>query len=350
VSDRRPFLRNCWYAAAWDHEVGRTPLARTFLHEPVVLYRRADGRPVALADRCCHRALPLSLGSIEGDALRCGYHGLLFDASGACVQVPGQTAIPPGARVASYPVVDRYGWIWIWMGEAALADEKLLPNWWWMTHPEWRVVKGEPVFYVKCDYQLVTDNLLDLSHLTFVHAGNIGTNAVAETAFKTHRFDDGVRMTRWIIDSPPPPMYRELGRFTGNVDRWQIVETRLPTYTDVFAGCAVTGTGAPQGDRSRGVEFHNLNTATPETETTTHYFYAHARNFRLDDASVDEFYRRDFRAVFYQDVVILDAQQRNMERFAGADQIEINVDGPALTVRRLLNARIAEENRAAAAA
>ena len=118
-------------------------------------------------------------------------------------------------------------------------------------------------------------------------AGSIGTNAVAEAAFKTERLDGGVRMSRWILDSAPPPMYRDLGRFTGEVDRWQIVETRLPTYTDVFAGCAVAGTGAPQGDRSKGIEFHNLNAATPETATTTHYFYAHARNFRIDDAAVD---------------------------------------------------------------
>jgi vanillate O-demethylase monooxygenase subunit len=259
--------------------------------------------------------------------------------------VPGQRAIPPGARVASYPVVERHGWIWIWMGEAARADAALLPDWWWMTDPAWKTVKGDPPFHVKCDYRLVTDNLLDLSHLTFVHAGSIGTNAVAETAFKTERLDGGVRMTRWILDSPPPAMYRDLGGFQGNVDRWQIVETRLPSYTDVFAGCAVAGTGAPQGDRSRGIEFHNLNAATPETATTTHYFYAHARNFRTADAAVDEVYRRDFRAVFHQDVVILDAQQGNIDRFAGADQIEINVDGPAMTVRRLLEARIAEEAR-----
>jgi vanillate O-demethylase monooxygenase subunit len=214
-----------------------------------------------------------------------------------------------------------------------------------MDHPDWRTVKGDPPFHVRCDYRLVTDNLLDLSHLSFVHAGSIGTSAVAETPCQTERLDGGVRMTRWILDAPPPPMYRDLGRFAGPVDRWQIVETRLPSYTDVFAGCAVAGTGAPQGDRSRGIEFHNLNTATPETATTTHYFYAHARNFRIDDPSVDEVYRTDFRAVFYQDVEVLDAQQANLDRFASGAGIDINVDAPALAVRRMLSERIAGEGR-----
>ena len=109
------FLRNCWYAAAWDDEVAEIPLARTILGEPVVLWRSADGRPAALEDRCCHRALPLSMGRPVGETLQCGYHGLRFDTAGRCVAVPGQSTIPPGARVRAYPLVERHGWVWIWM-------------------------------------------------------------------------------------------------------------------------------------------------------------------------------------------------------------------------------------------
>ena len=105
------FLRNCWYAAAWDDEVTETPLARTILGEPVVLYRTAEGRPAALADRCCHRALPLSMGRLVGETLQCGYHGLRFDTEGRCVAVPGQTTIPPGARVRAFPLAERHGWV-----------------------------------------------------------------------------------------------------------------------------------------------------------------------------------------------------------------------------------------------
>jgi phenylpropionate dioxygenase-like ring-hydroxylating dioxygenase large terminal subunit len=101
------FLRNSWYVAARSAEVARKPLARILLNEPVALYRKEDGTPVALEDRCCHRQLPLSMGRLEGDELRCGYHGLKFDASGTCVEIPGQTAIPPQARVRAYPLLER---------------------------------------------------------------------------------------------------------------------------------------------------------------------------------------------------------------------------------------------------
>ena len=114
------FLRNYWYVAALDEEVRDRPLGRTILGEPVVLFRTADGALHAFEDRCPHRQLPLSMGKIVGDALQCHYHGLRFDGSGKCVRVPGQDHIPQNARVRTYPVVERYRWIWIWMGDPAL--------------------------------------------------------------------------------------------------------------------------------------------------------------------------------------------------------------------------------------
>ena len=121
------FLRNCWYVAAWDHEVTRMNLLRrVLLDEPVVFYRTEDGRPVALADRCCHRHAPLSRGRLRGDALECPYHGFTYDPSGACILVPGQANIPPGARVRSYPVVERYNLVFIWTGDPDKADPKLI--------------------------------------------------------------------------------------------------------------------------------------------------------------------------------------------------------------------------------
>ena len=109
------YLTNRWYVAAWAEEIGDAPLARMIMDKPIVFYRTAGGVPVALADRCCHRALPLSMGQVIGDEIRCGYHGLRFDATGQCVDVPGQSTIPPDARVASYPVVERHRMVWIWM-------------------------------------------------------------------------------------------------------------------------------------------------------------------------------------------------------------------------------------------
>src|SRR2546423_7561339 len=122
------FLRNSWYVAARSAEVARKPLARILLNEPVALYRKEDGTPVALEDRCCHRQLPLSMGKLEGDDLRCGYHGLKFAPSGQCIEIPGQASIPPQARVRAYPLVERYRWLWIWMGAPERADPKLIPN------------------------------------------------------------------------------------------------------------------------------------------------------------------------------------------------------------------------------
>lgn len=337
------FLRNCWYAAAWDDEVSETPLARTILGEPVVLFRTPGGRLCALEDRCCHRALPLSMGRVEGETLQCGYHGLRFDADGRCVAVPGQTTIPPGARVRAFPLVERHGWVWIWMGEADAADPASVPDWWWMDHPEWRPVRGGAPFHVEANYLLLNDNLLDLSHVAYVHAGSIGTGNVADFPILSERGADCVRMSRMVEDSPPPPLYGRMGGFAGNVDRWQVAVSTLPAYNTVHAGCAPPGAGGPAAPDGTKVEFFNLNAITPETETTTHYFYAHARSFALDDPATDESFRVDFRRVFGEDISILGAQQANIDRRPGAASIDINVDGPGLAFRRMLAERIRAE-------
>ena len=337
------YLRNCWYAAAWDHEVGEAPFARTLLDEPVVLFRTADGTPAALQDRCCHRALPLSMGRVLGDSLQCGYHGLRFDRDGHCVEVPGQSTIPPGARVKSYPLVERHKWLWIWMGDPDLADDALIPDWWRMDHADWTPIKGGDPFHVQANYLLVNDNLLDLSHVAFVHDGSIGTGAVTDFPITTERGEDFVQMTRVVADSPPPPLYRDLGRFTGNVDRWQVAVSSLPAFNTVHAGCAPPGAGCAEAPLGERMEFFNLNAMTPETATTTHYFYAHTRSFRLDDAAVDEAFRKDFRAVFSEDIGIIDAQQVNMDRRPDGPSIDIGVDGPGMAFRRMLERRIAAE-------
>lgn len=336
------FLKNAWYAAAWDREVTRTPLARTFLNEPVVLYRCRDGTPVALEDRCCHRHVPLSLGVVVEDDIRCGYHGLKFDASGVCVEVPGQPAVPPGARVRAYPVVERWRWIWIWMGDPSRADPSRIPDWWWMDHPQWASTRPDP-FHVKCNYQLINDNVLDVTHLAYVHAGSIGSSAITEFPVRTERAGDKVRMTRWIIDRPAPPLYQSAGQFAGNVDRWQIVEHLPPAFSVNFAGCAPTGTGAPEGVRRGGIELMALSAPTPETDATTHYFFAFVRGFKLQDAEIDRMFATDFVAVFREDVVVLEAQQRMMSLLPDAPRVDIRVDAAPLAARRALAALIEAE-------
>jgi vanillate O-demethylase monooxygenase subunit len=342
------FLENAWYVAAWDTEVGREPLARTLLGEPVVLYRTGDGRAVALEDRCCHRHMPLSLGKVVEDELQCLYHGLRFDASGACVTVPGQATVPPGAAVRSFPVVERHGWVWIWMGDAARADAALIPDWWWMDHPEWTVVRGNEgrPLHIKCHYELVTDNLLDLTHLSFVHTDTIGADTILDYPVKTEREADRVRMTRLIPNQAPAPLYQMFGSFAGNVDRWQIVEAVVPCYCDVDVGSAEVGSGVLDGVRPQGIAFHALSVATPETATTTHQFYAHPRMFARDSAEIDEVYRVQFKRVFMEDVEIMEAQQDSIDRDPERPLVDINVDAPGLAVRALITERIAAENGA----
>ena len=201
------FLRNHWYVAATDKEIGAKPFGRILLGEPVVMYRAEDGTIIALEDRCPHRRLPLSMGKlIGGDVLQCHYHGLRFDRTGACVRVPGQDAIPANARVKTYPVVERYHWVWIWMGDVEKADPNLIVDYPPLADPKWRGLPG--YMHYKANWLLIVDNLSDFVHLAFVHTKTLG--GTEEYAFKTRpvaieRLDNGFRVERWHMNAPPPP-------------------------------------------------------------------------------------------------------------------------------------------------
>ncbi len=343
------FLRNCWYVAGWDHEVQRQNLfRRTICGEPVVFYRTGDGAPVALEDRCCHRHMPLSDGRLKGDNMECIYHGLRYDPTGACIHVPSQTSIPPEARVKSYPVAERYHWIWIWMGDPALADPHLIEDYHWMDHPDWRA-KGE-LLPLAGHYMLLVDNLLDLTHLQFVHPTTLGTDAIAQVPIKTEREGDLVRVTRWILDSRAPPFFQKAGGFTPdqNIDRWQIIEYTPPGFVRLDVGGALAGTGAPEGDRSQGFTMRNLNAITPETETSTHYFWAQAHDFGIDDPTVTELLYNQVHTAFLEDLAVIGAQQSNMEMLPGAPQVDLNQDSGGMQARRIIEDLIIAEKNARA--
>ncbi len=344
------FLRNAWYVAAWESEIGEEPLPRTILNDPVALFRTASGDIVALEDRCCHRALPLSLGTVVGDRIRCGYHGLEFDGTGACAKVPGQSRIPPGAEVRSYPVARRYGWVWIWTGDPSKADKALLPDWWWCDSPAWKTVpgRGGTPMHVKANYMLISDNLFDITHLSYVHTSSIGNSDIVDFPVKTERFERRAVMTRLVLDRPPAPFYSKAGGFAGNVDRWIITTSDLPCYIVNDAGSVEVGSGIAPGeaDEANGVEMKVMNVPTPETETTTHYFYAHARHFKVDSEEWDEIYRTQFTEVFDEDRVVLEAQQERMSRMPGAREIDVNADAPNILARKMLDELIAAERAA----
>lgn len=338
----RAYPENAWYAAAWDVEVQRSLLARTICNRPIVLYRKLDGTPVALADACWHRLLPLSLGTLHGDGVICGYHGLEFDDSGRCVYMPSQETINPSAYVKSYPLVERHRFVWLWMGEPALADPALIPDLHWNDDPAW-AADGKYI-HAECDYRLVVDNLMDLTHETYVHGSSIGNRAVAEAPFEATHGESTATITRWMIDIDAPPFWRgQLGR-SGNVDRWQIIRFQAPSTIAIDVGVAPTGTGAPQGDRSHGVNGFVLNTMTPETDRTCHYFWAFARNYRIDEQARTHALREGVAAIFREDERILAAQQKAIE--ANPDHViyNLNIDAGSMWARRLIERMIAEES------
>ena len=343
------YIRNAWYVAAWHHELpggaDRQPLARTLLGESVVLFRQADGTPAALEDRCPHRRMPLSMGTVVGDNLQCGYHGFTLNAAGRCVRIPGQDSIPEAARVRAYPVVEKWRWIWIWPGDPALADESLIPDVALNDRPDWAVTEGDPL-HVEGHCQLVVDNLMDGSHVSFVHKSTLGTDDVADIPVRAERDGDRVRMTRWILDRPPAPIYAALGGFEGNVDRWQIITFEPPAMVVVDMGSAAAGTGAPEGDRSRGVELQSFNLITPETDRSCFYFYTHVRNFALTDADVDRRVRDLFREAFLEDKAVIEAVQRGNERFPDSPRVDAAFDRAPTMARRTVE-RLARQEAAA---
>ena len=336
------FLKNTWYVAAESHEVTDGVLGRTICGDPVVLFRTDAGMPAALEDRCCHRHLPLSLGKRAGDRIQCGYHGLEFDASGTCVSVPGQSKVPPGAAVRAYPVVERHRYIWIWPGDPDKADEALIPDYHWNDDPDW--ISNTGYFYVEGNHQLLVDNLLDLSHVQFVHASTLGADGVTDAPLDTRRDGEKIRIDRWIMDRPPPPMFAKARGFPGTVDRWQLITWTAPSHVVIDAGCADAGTGARDGDRSRGITVFSNHTITPETDKSCHYFWHHARNFRLDDDALTKTLAKAAGTAFGEDVVILARQQRSIDTApAGWTSVDINADAGVLQARRVVDGLIAAE-------
>jgi len=341
------YLRNCWYVAAWHEEVGSVPFARTLLDESVVMYRKADGTPVALENRCCHRNLPLSLGKVQGDDIRCGYHGLLFAPSGKVIAIPGQATIPPGAQVKSYKLVEKWHWLWIWMGDPAKADESLIPDWYYMDHPDWIVAPGNggPPLHVKCNYELNNDNVLDLTHVQFTHASTLGGSAVGDFQAKTERGARKVRFIRYLYNVPPTPMFAKYVA-AKTVDRWMIADLEAPSHYILDAGIAPPGRGEPGHNRQGGVDFRAIISGTPETPRTMHLFYAQVRNFAHGDAALTDAWVDQFRQVFLEDVAVMEAQQEVIDRRPDAPTIDINSDTPTIAMRKLLVQLIAEEQAA----
>ncbi|WP_329468006.1 aromatic ring-hydroxylating dioxygenase subunit alpha [Streptomyces sp. NBC_01431] len=331
------FPQNYWYVAAWSKEVGRKLLSRTICGEPVVFYRSRDGQPVALADRCVHRRYPLSLGKLQDDSIECGYHGFVFDCSGTCTFVPGQDRVPRTARVPRYQVVERDKWIWIWIGDQSKADPALVPDAHWLDDPEWASV--EDMAYSPFRYSLLMDNLMDLSHETYLHAGLIGTPEIARTPFTTHVDNARNRVTfsRHMEAVACPPFYEKTTGYTTPIDRWQDVAFQPPAFWVNNVRVAPQGTPVgPNGDEG-GAHVKIVHGLTPETENSTWDFWAVVRDFALDDDSVSDALLTMNQEVVQQDLDALTVlEQVVANEPPGTQELSVEIDAGGLAARAML--------------
>ncbi|MGE0736865.1 MAG: Rieske 2Fe-2S domain-containing protein [Alphaproteobacteria bacterium] len=335
-------LRNYWYVAARADEIGRAPLARIICNELIVLYRTQAGQAVALRDLCSHRRAPLSKGKLVGDAIECAYHGLVFGAGGRCVKIPSQDDIPAQAHIDAFPAIDRWGLVWLWMGAAQDADSDLIPAKPWRADAAWNA-DSTHYYHVKASHMLMTDNLLDLGHVAYIHADTIGFNAAALKADPLVTDVEGttVRNTRILKNLDPAPAVKSWGNFTGKVDRHSISEWTPPCFTSIeFAN----------RNNEATVEFRIDHLITPETDATHHYWVLVSRNFRIDDHDLTKRIHADNDRVAAQDMDIVEAQQRMIELSPNYRDMPIRQDKGLMAAHRILERLYrAERSRAAEA-
>ena len=335
------FLRNHWYAAAWDGEIKHAPFGRTICGEPIVFFRQTNGSLTAFEDCCPHRLLPLSKGYLKSDRLVCKYHGLEFDECGRCIWMPGQQGVHKNADVRTYPVAEKHRFVWAWIGDPALADEQKIPDMHWCSDPSW-VFDGS-TYHVKCNYQLIVDNLMDLSHETYVHPSSIGQHEIAEAPIKVTSDETSATVTRWMHDVVPPPFWAANLKSTEKCDRWQICQFSLPSNVMIDVGVALTGTGAQQGNRSKGITGIVVNLMTPETETSTWYHWGMARNFQTTDRGLTLRIRDGQATVFAEDLDILESQQENVLRRKDRELLNLKIDAGGVYARRIIEREMARQ-------
>jgi len=338
------FVRNAWYVAAWADEVANQPLARRICNDPIVLFRDGTGKAAVLEDRCCHRAAPLHMGTVVERGIQCGYHGLIIDGAGRCVQVPGQTLVPPDARVRSYPAVEKDGMVWVWMGEPARADAAAILDYPYNTDTRLWPNKHD-VYPIKGNYMLMVDNLMDLTHLGFLHAKTVGGNPAAhiEAEMKTTRTERGLKFTRWMRNSVPPPTYVKAAGFRGRVDRWQEFEFVAPASVLQWTGAADANTGAYEGKRDGGFQFRLFHGLTPETETSCFYFWSVANGYRQNEPEATEQLFSEIAPTFLEDKEMVEAQQARLSEFGERGLVDIASDANRMHMRRMVERLIGAE-------
>jgi phenylpropionate dioxygenase-like ring-hydroxylating dioxygenase large terminal subunit len=336
------YLKNAWYVAGWSVEFTNKPIGRTILDDPIVLYRGRNNRVAALEDRCCHRGMPLSKGEVFDDDIRCEYHGLLFDGTGRCLEIPGQSIVPPSAGIRAYPVEEKDDLVWIWMGEPARANPDEIVRYPW--HKTWPYKAKSEI--LKCNYLLASDNLLDQTHGAYVHKSTLASepDAYANARMDTTPTPDGVKFTRWMLNCQPPGIYAKAVNFKGRVDRWQEFEYVAPSCILQFTGAVDVGRGAyDRGVRDGGFGLRMFYGITPETEDTTWFFWSTANGHRQNEPEATEQLFRSIEAAFKEDEVVLEAQHAMLRRLPDRPLINTSSDVARMHARLALERKIAAE-------
>lgn len=344
------FLRNCWYVAGWSKDYEHSLKAQTLLGENIVFYRQADGKPAALEDACPHRKLPLSMGQLEGDNVVCGYHGLTFDCTGRCTDSPTQRGMTPRrAVVRSYPVVDRYRLLWIWMGDPEKANPDEIFEIANFDNPNWGYTDGG-VLPIECNYLWVVDNLLDPSHVAWVHVTSFAGSGTDDQPLDMEKTDRGVIVSRWIYDQPASPYYKDLVRFDGNCDRKQHYEMCFPAIALNKSVYTPIGTGGPDNPIVEDTYVNiSYNFMTPVDEHNTQYIWFQHRNTDPNDKAISETMNAGAVMAFNEDKAILEAVHKGMDALI-TPHIDLGLDLGAKTFRMQLKRLIDGEQKETAGA
>ena len=336
------YVFNAWYVAGWSSEFDQQLCTREMLEQHLVMFRNSKGLVVALEDRCPHRQLPLSHGKLIGDDIQCGYHGLTFDCSGRCVRIPGADNIPKTAYVESYPVEEAHGIVWVWMGDAQLADAKdvfSLPQW---DDPKWYTHLGEAL-HLKANYLNVAENLVDPAHISFVHPTTLGSEASEDIGVNFETDGEVITAWRWIKDAPPIGFFREVGNFSSNVDRWHYYDLHLPCTAVIDFGSSPVEKNLQPADRDQGVRVFALHFLTPVRAGYTIDRWVHVRNISIDDEAVSARMDELFKIAFAEDKAILEAIEEAEHRPQKRRPIRIGIDRGPIIFRRRIQALIDTE-------
>jgi phenylpropionate dioxygenase-like ring-hydroxylating dioxygenase large terminal subunit len=339
------FLYNAWYVAGWTNEVGRSLLSRRILGLGIVFYRTESGAPAAILDRCPHRSAPLHRGMLIGDTVQCGYHGLRFAANGQCVHNPFSHKPLAAARIRSFPVVEKDSMVWIWMGDPQKADPSTIIDCSYINdRVRYRTIKGRT--HVAANYLLLIDNLMDLSHSKYLHASSFGTDALTNANYEVKVKGQTVHSNRWYLEGPSLPLLEKFLPTHGKpVEHW--VNMRWDAAANLVLDLGMTLTGQP---RNSGWTARSPNILTPETDRTTHYFYAYSRTMHLDSAEVDDTLESALGQAFSsEDAPMVEAIQAQFDRDPSlADSsVLLPADAGSARVRKILDKLIAENTAAA---